>query len=65
MHFLGLTSYFSNTNTESKRETEESHVAPTPWGRVGPPAAPWGGVGPMGVSSRRPFAYLFIFTGKP
>ena len=29
------------------------------------PLAPWGGVGPTGVSSRRPFAYLFLPTRKP
>ena len=34
-------------------------------GRRGPPpTAPWWGVGPSGRSSRRPFAYLFIFTGN-
>ena len=61
-----MTSYFSNTYTESKGEMEGGREPATPWGGAAPPsAAPWGGVGPTGVSSRRPFAYLFIFTGKP
>jgi hypothetical protein len=31
------TSYFFDTKTESKAETEEGQGMPTPWGAVGPP----------------------------
>ena len=34
---MDRTSYFSNTYTESKGETEGSHEAATPWGRAAPP----------------------------
>ena len=49
---LDRTSYFSNTKTESRGETEEGHVAPTPWGRAGPPLPRRGVVwGPRGSAA--------------
>ena len=56
---LDRTSYFSNTYTESKGETEGSHEAATPWGRAGPPCRAVGWCGPHGRLQPPPFR-LFI-----
>ena len=58
--------YFTDTSTESKGETEKRQEAARPGlGAAPPPAAPRGGVGPSGGLQRRPFAYLFLPSGKP
>ena len=63
---LDRTSYFSNTYTESKGETEATEEAATPGaGAAPPPAAPGGGVTPSGASRRRPFAYIMPSSRKP
>jgi hypothetical protein len=59
-------SYFSQSVTESKAETEGSQEAATPPHGAGhPQAAPGRGVGPWSTSWCRPSAYIFPSTGKP
>jgi hypothetical protein len=59
-------SYFSQSVTESKAETEGNQEAATPPHGAGHPlAAPWHGVGPWSTSWRRPSAYIFPSTRKP
>ena len=56
---MDRTSYFSNTYTESKGETEGGREPATPWGGAAPPpTAPWGGVGPSWLRNRRPFGLV-------
>jgi hypothetical protein len=58
-------SYFPDTKTESKGETEKSQEAATPGGGAGPPlAAPPCGVGPSSAHRPRPSAYKFTLSGK-
>jgi hypothetical protein len=59
-------SYFADTKTESKVETETSNEPATPGGGATYPlAAPPHGVGPSGVHLPRPSAYKFTSSGKP
>ena len=48
---LDKTSYFSNTKTEFRGDTEGSHVAPTPWGRAAPLPRRGGVWGPRGSAA--------------
>jgi hypothetical protein len=58
-------SYFADTKTESKGETEKSHEPATlGGGSAWPLAAPPYGVGPSGTHRRRSSAYKFTSSGK-
>jgi hypothetical protein len=59
-------SYFADTKTESKGETETSNEPTTPGGGTAHPlAAPPHGVGPSGAHRPRPSAYKFTSSRKP
>jgi hypothetical protein len=59
-------SYFADTKTESKGETETSNEPATPGGGAAHPlATPPHGVGPSGAHRPRPSAYKFTSSGKP
>jgi hypothetical protein len=58
--------YLSDTEIESKGETEKGNEPATPGGGVTQPlAAPPHGVGPSGTHQPRPSAYKFTSSGKP
>jgi hypothetical protein len=59
-------SYFADTKTESKGETEMSNEPATPSGGVAHPlATPPHGVGPSGIHRPCPSAYKFTSSRKP
>jgi hypothetical protein len=65
-HHKSWSSYFADTKTESKGETEMSNESATPSGRAAYPlGTPPLGVGPSGIHRPCPFAYKFTSSGKP
>jgi hypothetical protein len=59
-------SYFADTKTESKGETEKGIEPATLGGGMAQPlVAPPHGVGPSGAHQPRPSAYKFTSSGKP